>query len=75
MHVAMVKLVFRQGAGGQIGHVDHEALDDREDDDQEKQDHCYLNGAKPLSTERDADAHGPTIRVCCLFAEGFGSLD
>jgi len=25
----MVKLVLRQGAGGQIGHVDQEALDDR----------------------------------------------
>ena len=29
LHVAMVKLVLRQGAGGQIGHVDQEALDDR----------------------------------------------
>jgi hypothetical protein len=75
LHVAMVKLVLRQGAGGQIGHVDHEALDDREDDDHKEQHHCYLHGAKPLSTERDAAAHGQTIRVCCLFAEGFGDLD
>ena len=68
LHIAMIKLVLRQGASSQIGHVDHEALDDREDDDQQKEDHCYLDGAKPFSPERCADAHGPTIRVCCRFA-------
>ena len=34
LHVAMVKLVLRQGAGGQIWHVDHEALDDGKYNDQ-----------------------------------------
>jgi hypothetical protein len=41
----------------------------------QKQDHGYLDGAKSLSAERCAAAHGPTIRLGCQFAEGFGRVD
>jgi hypothetical protein len=72
LHVAMIKLMLRQGAGGQIGYVDHEALDGRPDDDQQKQEPL-------LSERREAGwcraAHRQAIRACRRLAEGVGSLD
>jgi hypothetical protein len=49
-YATTVKVVRRLGAGGQMGHVDDEALDDgRPYDDPEEQGRYYLNGAQSPS--------------------------
>jgi hypothetical protein len=48
------RIILRQRASGQVGHVNDETLDDGPYDDQEEQADRYLNGAESLGAKSQA---------------------
>ena len=61
-HVAMVELILRQRARGNVWHVNDETRDDVPYYEQKEQADCYLNGEKSLGAKSQTAAHDSNDR-------------